>query len=391
MKIAFVATHAIQYHVPWYRSLASKKGLDVKVYYACRPDAQQQGVGFGHSFEWNIPMYEGYNWQLLENKRERSSLDGFFSSSVANMTDVFRRDRPDIVVLTGWQGLPLLQALWSCIRLGIPRVVRGDSSGLKPRSVPIRSIHKMLLPRYDAFLVVGKANCKFYKDYGIHPSKLFPCPHFVDNDRLIRQVRSHRGERSNLRAQWKIAEDSICYLYVGKLTEKKNILGQLAALKAAVLRNSKLHLLVVGTGDLMDAAKQFSDLYKLPVTFAGFLNQSEIASAYVVADCLILASSDETWGLVVNEAMVCGLPAIVSDRVGCGPDLIKSGKTGELFAFGETEALSRLMLSMAESRDRLEVMGECAKALVMDQYSVERAVDGTLQAVDSVLQSSRAD
>jgi glycosyltransferase involved in cell wall biosynthesis len=58
------------------------------------------------------------------------------------------------------------------------------------------------------------------------------------------------------------------------------------------------------------------------VTFTGFLNQSEISQAYVAADCLVLPSDEgETWGLVVNEALACGLPAIVSDRCGCAEDL----------------------------------------------------------------------
>jgi glycosyltransferase involved in cell wall biosynthesis len=256
---------------------------------------------------------------------------------------------------------------------------------MKPRSHAIRSVHKVLLPRYDAFLVIGEANYKFYADSGIQKSKLFSCPYFVDNDRLRRQARFHRNDRDAIRSRWKIPEDCVCYLYVGKLTQKKHVLDQLAALKVAYSRNSKLHLLVVGTGDLMELAVQFSAIHNLPVTFAGFLNQSEITAAYVAADCLILSSDyDETWGLVVNEAMVCGLPAIVSDRVGCGPDLIKSGKTGERFAFGDTDALSDLMLSMAENRDRLASMGEKAKALVLDQYTVEKTVSGTMQAVDAV-------
>lgn len=386
MKLAIVATHPIQYQVPWFRALSDSAGVEVKVYYACRPNGRRQGTGFGHSFAWDIPMYDGYDWQILDNKKTNPGVDGFFSSSVRNMTDVLRRDRPDALVLTGWQGLPLLQALWSCIRLDIPRVVRGESSGMKPRKPGVRAVHRSLLPHYDAFLVIGESNYRFYAEYGIRDTKLFPCPYFVENDRLLDQARSHREERDAVRAGWSIPRDAVCYLYVGKLTHKKRILDQLAALRRALARNSKLHMLVVGAGELMEEARKYTTEHDLPVTFAGFMNQTEITSAYIAADCLILSSDyDETWGLVVNEAMVCGLPAIVSDRVGCGPDLIKSGETGERFRFGEVDDLSELMLSMAEDRDRLISMGESARTLVLENYTLEKAVSGTMNAVEAVL------
>jgi glycosyltransferase involved in cell wall biosynthesis len=331
-------------------------------------------------------MYEGYEWQVLDNKRKAPGVDGFFASSIRNMTRVLRRDRPDVLILTGWQGLPLMQALWSAVCLGIPRVVRGESSGLKPRKLAVKIAHQLLLSKYDAFLVIGKANYNFYTSYGIPDLKLFPCPYFVENRRLRDQAQLHRADRQGLREAWNIPLDSVCYLYVGKLVEKKHILDQLAALKSAYSKNTKLHLLVVGAGELMERARQFTEEHKLPVTFAGFLNQTEITSAYVAADCLILSSDyDETWGLVVNEAMVCGLPAIVSDRAGCGPDLVKNGETGDTFAFGAVEALSCSMLSMAQDRNRLIAMGECAREHVLRHYTVENAVDGTIQAVEAVL------
>ena len=331
-------------------------------------------------------MYDGYDWQVLDNKKEDPSVDSFFASSVRNLTHVLKRDGPDVLVLTGWQGFPLLQALWSGTRLGIPRVFRGESSGLKPRTLAAKAAHHFLLSRYDAFLVIGEANYKFYAGYGVPDKKLFSCPYFVENRRLYEQAGSHRSERQGLREAWKIPQGSVCYLFVGKLTHKKRVLDQLAALKLSHSQNANLHLLVVGTGEFMSRARQFVAEHNLPVTFAGFLNQTEITSAYVAADCLILSSDyDETWGLVVNEAMVCGLPAIVSDRVGCGPDLVKCGETGEKFAFGSIQALSRAMLSMASDSARLTAMGERARERVLRHYSVEVAVKGTIQAIESVL------
>jgi len=238
--------------------------------------------------------------------------------------------------------------------------------------------------------VIGKANHEFYSSYGIPDSKLFSCPYFVENKRVLEQAKDHRAERYMLRVRWQIPQRSVCYLYVGKLAHKKRVLDQLAALKLALSVNSSLHLLIVGTGELMEQAKQFTEEHKLPVTFAGFLNQTEITAAYVAADCLIISSDfDETWGLVANEAMVCGLPVIVSGRAGCGLDLVRRGETGEIFPFGEIDELSNLMVSMARDPGRLTKMGERARDLVLRDYSPEMTVEGTVKAAEAVLGRSR--
>jgi glycosyltransferase involved in cell wall biosynthesis len=103
----------------------------------------------------------------------------------------------------------------------------------------------------------------------------------------------------------------------------------------------------------------------------------------------VLPSDDgETWGLVVNEAMVCGLPAIVSDRVGCGPDLVEPGVTGAVFPFGDIPALARQLCEMAADRARARALGLRAQERVA-KYCVENAVAGTLQAIEFVVGRSR--
>ena len=145
----------------------------------------------------------------------------------------------------------------------------------------------------------------------------------------------------------------------------------------------QIHLLMVGEGELKSKCQHYATNKKLPVTFTGFLNQTEIISAYVASDCLVLPSDyGETWGLVVNEAMACGIPAIVSDRVGCHPDLIIQ-KTGEIFPFGDIESLSNLLVSYIKNPINLKIMGFEAQKHIK-QFSYDEVVKGTLKALDFV-------
>jgi glycosyltransferase involved in cell wall biosynthesis len=189
-----------------------------------------------------------------------------------------------------------------------------------------------------------------------------------------------------LRRDWGVPDDATCFLFAGKLIPKKHPLDLLHALGRAERGGARAHALVVGTGELLAPARELAEREQLPVTFAGFLNQTEIVKAYVAADCLVLPSDHgETWGLVVNEAMACGLPAIVSDQVGCGPDLIVAGETGAVFPMGDVAALANRLVEFAANPARLPVLGERARQRVLADYSVERAVAGTLAAVRAVV------
>src|SRR5690606_24227768 len=122
-----------------------------------------------------------------------------------------------------------------------------------------------------------------------------------------------------------------------------------------------------------------------PVCFSGFLNQSEITAAYAASDCLLLPSdSGETWGLVVNEAMACGLPALVSDQVGCAVDLVTPGVTGDVFGCGDVDALARLLARHGADRAGLARMGLAAQDRVVGGYNFERVVEGAMTALSFV-------
>jgi glycosyltransferase involved in cell wall biosynthesis len=382
-----MASHPIQYQAPWFRALASAPSIDFSVLFVQQPNAQQQGRGFGVAFEWDIPLLEGYRWQVVPELRGPGGLNGFFAARIAHPLALLRKLDPDVLLLTGWHVWPLMQMLVGAWWAGIPVIMRGESNALRRRPWAARILHRVLLGRCAAFLPIGKASRDFYRGYGIPDRLLFDTPYFVDNARFTRSAAEGTPRRADLRARWSIPAEAVCFCYAGKLEPKKRILDLIDALRIAVARpGPPLHLLVVGTGELMPQAQTMAAQWRLPVTFAGFLNQTEIAAAYVAADCLVLPSDyGETWGLVVNEAMACGRPAIVSDRVGCAADLVTDGVTGAIFPFGNSAALAERLLESAADPACLRAMGEQARDRVLEGYSVEKSADGTLRAVHYVV------
>jgi glycosyltransferase involved in cell wall biosynthesis len=366
--------------VPWFRDLAARPDVDLTVFFGLLPDAVQQGVGFGVAFQWDIPMLDGYTWELLPNRRASPRLGRFAGSSTPAIHQRLRELRPDVVVVTGWNALPLIQALVACVRLRIPAIVRGESNGLRRRPAHVRILHRLLLRRFRAFLAIGKANASFYRSYGVPPSLIFEAPYFVDNGRFAEAVRSLQGSRAAIRERWAIPPNATCFAFIGKLEAKKRPHDVVRAV-AKVASGSDVHLLVVGAGALEDELRALAAQLGVPCSFTGFVNQARMPEAYVAADCLVLPSDyGETWGLVVNEAMACGVPAIVSDRVGCGPDLVEAGVTGLVFPFGDVEALAACMGNAARKPEMLRTWGDNARRRVAGQYTVERTVQATVDA-----------
>ncbi len=385
-KVLIVATHPVQYQAPWFRHLEKEiEGYDFEVLYLTIPDAEQQGVGFGQSFTWDIPLLEGYRWTKVDEEflSGAGSLDKFSSIKLNNTSKLLKQLKPDVVFLTGWQSFALLQLLFACNRAKIPTLIRGDSNNLKPRKATTKLVHKLLLNRYDKFLAVGRANKEFYLENNVNASDIYFCPHFIDNDFFSEHATMARLDRKELRQKYNIQEQAFCFCYVGKLNPKKRIMDVLQAFYEFDSNNS--YLLVVGDGELIQQAKEFVNTNKLNVSFTGFLNQTEICNAYSVSDCLVLASDfDETWGLVVNEAMACGLPAIVSNHCGCHQDLIINGKTGYVFEFANINDLANKMNSMLNLNHQIYCqMSKQAQSHVINNYSIDKATGGLLEVLDS--------
>jgi len=339
-----------------------------------------------------------------------------------------RTRRFDAFIVCGWHLKSYWQAIRACRRARIPVLIRGDSQLMTPRSrlkTWLKEIgYRLMLRQFDGFLVVGQRNREYLAHYGVPVEKMFFAPHFVDNEWFAARAAEVRSQKSEVRRKWAIPEESFCVLFCGKFITKKRPLDLVEAALILTAENAKsakdgskrpLHLLFVGSGELgaelrkscnivFDAentarnqkpeirSQKFADSHQPstinhqlpPASFAGFLNQSELPAAYAAADVLVLPSDGgETWGLVVNEAMACGLTAIVSDAVGCAPDLIDESRTGFTFPTGDTNTLANRLQQIAEMHQRGFNYSRDMDAKLF-AHSIKTTTAGTLQAVQQL-------
>lgn len=387
-RLLIVTTHPIQYQAPWFRALHVDDRLELKVLFLSLPNAQQQGIGFDHAFEWDVSLLDGYDWAVANSATGQIDR-GWWGLRVPAAEADISVHTPDAILITGWQKRGMLECLLGARKLGLPVILRAESNGLDRLGALKRLKGRWIAKHAQVLLPIGSANHQYYERLGLHERIGLPVPYFVNNEFFLERSGEVHPRRSELRKRHGIPEHACCFLFAGKLAPKKHPEDVLAAIERADREtNTKIHLLVVGTGPLKRELRERVEERSLPVTFAGFLNQSEMPAAYAAGDCLVLPSDyGETWGLVVNEAMACGLPAIVSDRVGCGPDLVSNGETGFTFRFGDVDDFASRMTQVANmDESERKVMGERARDRVMKQYSIERAVENTVAATLELLE-----
>jgi glycosyltransferase involved in cell wall biosynthesis len=388
--IGILATHPIQYYVPWYRALATNPRLDTEVFYCYRqtPEGQAQ-AGFGVPFNWDIPLLEGYRHHFLENRAHIPNVFTFSGCDTPGIREAISGGGFDAFIVHGWYTKSFWQAMTTCWKRSVPLLVRGDSYLLMNRHPAKRWLkyiaYRRFIPRFDAYLVVGERAKEYYVHYGAREEKMFFAPHAVDNDFFSRRHDGLVPKKEEIRKRWNIPAGSRVFLFAGKLIPKKRPRDFLQAIRLASNARRDMWGLVAGDGPLREELEKVAREEKIPVTFTGFLNQNEMPKAYTASDVLVLPSDiGETWGLVVNEAMACGLPAIVSDRVGCAADLVHNGETGASFPCGNVGELSRIITAFAEDPQKLRAMGRRAADLVA-RYSIATSVNGTIEAVRYVI------
>ena len=377
-------------------------------------------MGFSKTVQWDVDLLKGHDHEFVPNVSRDPGTHWFGGLDNPELLRRVKAFAPDAVLQFGYNYKSLIgfDLRWATKRA--PLLFRGDSHLLGERMEHgawsgelkkwVRKIGlRFLFRRFACFLAVGKANADYFRAHGVPESKIVHCPHVVDNEFFRREPEETRGtkdqglkglkdsESRGLRAELGIPEGEMVFLFAGKLEEKKQPMPLLEAFLAADLPKttllfvgsggleSKLTSRVAGGGWLVKGNGIFESVTKR-VVFLEFQNQSRMPDVYRTGDVLVLPSLGpyETWGLAVNEAACCGLPAIVSSHVGCGPDLIEDGVTGWIFRAGRTDDLARALCSARSSRARLRTVGEALECRVRTLYSYKVATAALLRALEQV-------
>ncbi len=345
VRVAHLVSHPIQYFAPLYRELARRPEIDLTVYFYSDATAREfYSREFGRMVRWDTPLLNGYRSRFCSSAT-RTDVDGGFPRRPN--WDIIRKvtsGQYDVIWVHGYAHFNAWLVAVAVKACGARLLIREEQTLLDGRPWHKRALKQVALRTLfsqASGLYIGEQNRYYFRHYGMPEERLFPARYCVDN-RFFREKASDLvPKRKEIRAAFGITDNAPVVLFCGKFIEKKQPLLLLDAFER-VRRQKPCWLLVAGDGPLRPAAEDLVRRRRIPdVLMPGFLNQTEVSRAYAAADIFVLPSAfQETWGLVVNEAMNSSLPIIVSDRVGCAEDLVRPGWNGFVVSHRDPEALA---------------------------------------------------
>jgi glycosyltransferase involved in cell wall biosynthesis len=371
-RLAIITTHPIQYNAPLFQLLHQRGKISLHVYYTW---GQSKEVVFDERFgvqrSWDVPLLERYEHEFVKNTSSTPDSNRFFGIINPGLKKKLKQEQYDAVFIyrwSVWSHLLLMTTNWSKTKLWF----RGDSHVTDSNRSGIKNICKKLLLNFiykktDRVFYTGRKNKAYFNYYGVAEHKLTFMPHAVDNSRFTNDEVTFKQKAQEERINLGIADDAVVFLYAGKFYDIKNLNLLIKAFKQ--LNGKQYRLLLYGSGILESQLQQLAKEDQR-IIFRPFHNQSAMPWVYRAGDVYVLPSKSETWGLGVNEAMACGLPAVVSSNCGCAPELIIEEKTG--FVFGNNDETHLLQqLKKFNTRATAQQYGVMAQQHIQ-QFSLEQ-------------------
>ena len=276
---------------------------------------------------------------------------------------------PDVLVVNGWGHCESRASLAWCRRRGRAAVLLSDSTYEDaPRSWHRELYKRWLVKGCRSAFVAGTPQARYAERLGIPPEHIFhPGSCVVDNDYWHARSEETREAAAELREEYDLPEQY--FLCVARYVPKKNVpfLVRSYARYRQEAGTGAFGLVLCGSGPEEMAAREAVSALALggSVRLSGFQQIDALPAFHGLASCFVMPSSgNEQWGLVVNEAMACGLPVLVSRACGCAEDLVLEGVNGYTFDPRNEGELAELMLRVAGAEEKLAALGRESQRII---------------------------
>ena len=357
-RVLVVTSPPTPYRVPLFERISRDPSIDLRVLFCAESEPTRpwrlEPFGFEHEFLKGVEIAVG--------REDRHSY--FVNPGVLG---ALRRARYDVLVVWGWWQFASLVAARHARWTRRPYVVFSETHSPLSRSGPRRWARERLATSVvagaSAWLATGSLSRHHLLSLGAQDDGVFLFPNSPDVEALEARARAARPKRDEIRRSLGVPPEGPVALFVGRFVEKKGLRLLLPAFRRALERVPDARLLLVGDGPMASEVRSLAATVGERVVLAGFAQPDRVHEAYVAADVLAIPSLDEPWGVVVNEAMACGVPVIASNAVGAAPDMIRDGETGWVVPGGDEIALANALSAALSDLPRLRGMASACVSM----------------------------
>ncbi len=291
-------------------------------------------------------------------------------------------ESPDCVVISGWSTFTAQEALFWCRVRRVPYVLYVESHDAGPRAGWRRAVKNAVVPRFlgsaASILVTGSVTREAMIARGFSPERIRVFADTIDVEAWAERAGRLAGRRDTLRDSLGAGEDDVLVLSVARLAPEKGLDTLIRAV--ASTGDPKLLLVVVGEGAERQRLDELANELGVRLVLCGDQGWQNVLKAYVAADIFALLSEREPWGVVVNEAAACGLPLVLSDRVGAATDLVRDGENGALVPAGDVPAAAAALKRLADDPAARRRAGERSRELIAG-WGYEPSIENFVAAV----------
>jgi len=350
-RIAILTEIISPYRIPVFNALAKREGIDLHVIFLAETDPALR--------QWHVYRDEiRFSYEVLPSRRFRAGrsqllLNAGLSASLTKLS-------PEAIICGGYSYAASWQALRWARRRRVRFVLWSESNAQDARAQrwPVEFLKAYFLRRCDGFVVPGKSAFEYLRWLGSPEERIFTAPNAVDNIFFATQAERVRRAPAALRERFGLPQRFI--LFVGRLVPEKGVFDLIQAYaKLDSGLRAEVGLVFAGDGVSKEAlAKQAKLIVPGVVCFPGFAQREDLAGFYALADAFVLPTHSDPWGLVVNEAMACALPIVVTSVAGCASDLVEDGWNGYVVPAADSDRLSaaiRSLLVKPEETQRMRV------------------------------------
>jgi glycosyltransferase involved in cell wall biosynthesis len=364
------------YRIPLFNALAEHAAVDSHVIFLAETDPTLR--------QWQVYKKEiRFSYEVLSSWRRRFGKYNMLINR--GVSDALSRSSPDVILCGGYNYIASWQALrWAKARR-IPFVLWSESNArdLRRGHAVVEFLKRLFLSKCSGVVVPGRAAREYLcTDKSVKDDVVFTAPNAVDNVLFAKAAAAARENADRHRRELNLPERY--FLFAGRLVREKGIFELLAAY--AKLEESirlQVGLVFVGDGGSRGRLEQEASAVSPGVIrFAGFAQREELAIYYALAEALVLPTYADTWGLVVNEAMACSLPVVLSSAAGCVPELLRQNWNGFLVQPRDVSSLAWAMRGLADQPDLPATMGANG-AQHIAHYSPNEWVEGIERMVEA--------
>jgi glycosyltransferase involved in cell wall biosynthesis len=383
-RLVIITEIIAPYRIPVFNVLARHPGIELRVIFLAKTDPSTR--------HWRVYADEiQFAYEILPSWRTRLKKYNLLLNQ--KIVACLREAHPQTIVCGGYNYLASWQALRWARQNHVRFLLWSESTAKDHRSGHrmVESLKKKFFDKCDGCIVPGTSAGEYARQMGVSPEHIFIAPNAVDNELFASRATQARGNTARVRAE--LGLPPRYFIFSGRLVKSKGVfeLWEAYGSLSEKLR-SQLGLVFAGDGPLRAELENIAKSIRPGnLHFAGFVQRDELASYYGLADCLVFPTHSDPWGLVVNEAMACGLPVISGQSAGCAADLVKAN--GRLIDSKNVDQLAQAMEEVATDVDlRREMSRESLR--IIRGFSPEMCAIGIAEAAltsNSTRQAGSAD